>query len=861
MREQYISYQGCMDFFYEAQNKCPDFIKVDIIGKTWEERDIILVSISNDVKNSDTKPALLYTGTIHAREWIGIELAVAFAKYLIEYKEYEPRIQDIFSNTVMYMVPCLNPDGFEFSRKHFSFWRKNRRVNIDGSFGVDLNRNFSIGFKPNNTPSSNVYPGPFPFSEPETKAIKDFVDVHPNISIALDYHSQGNVFFPAHTFRHEDTIDTTDINILCANMAEEIKKVSGREYGIHQGKPPASLISGSGREYYYSKGAIATVVEVGTQNISDYLENMTEHINEHIPALISALKSTRNYSKDNPLKRVSDFQIKDIKSDEVTLSWSYDLSTNIYFEVYRSKSDKAHCKKSNLVAIIQAFEFTDKNLDSATEYYYKVRAVDKKSKFKSPYAQQIRLRTLVDRDEFSKILFASQNETGYLGEKMTDNKSHFGVNSLFVGINRQRGISVGLITFPLKTVPKNAIIQSGKISLYPINRVSATIEKFGEWNVGFVNKEQIDSIYDFDSVYNADIIQYVGRPTKSQHLTQGIWRHWGFSNHECKLLEKNLNDEKVLFRFDGPNELKPTRDSQVMQWDLGYGKFGYGLGYRPKLELVYTLPRHKVTLKPYRVATIKKSETINDELSVGFDKDGSKIYGFIEFDLNSLPNFDTTIITEAFASIELERDSAKGDIRIHMEFLETIEKLTYQNIKSRNIIENVDHESSIDDIKKEGNHSFMFEKYLIQNLERMWQDGKKATLLVVATTSKNILKNQSVKFTNNKKDITPTLDISYIAKRRNPPPAVKNLNYKIDGGMLKLMWDNPNDDSFNGVIVVKNPFRIPKSPYDGQKLYGGKDSYTYDNFGSLDVSKYYAVFAYDDVPNYAEGVILKYEGS
>jgi len=43
------------------------------------------------------------------------------------------------------------------------------------------------------------------------------------------------------------------------------------------------LISGSGREYYYSKGIIATVVEVGTRNIPDYMQNMSESINENIP--------------------------------------------------------------------------------------------------------------------------------------------------------------------------------------------------------------------------------------------------------------------------------------------------------------------------------------------------------------------------------------------------------------------------------------------------------------------------------------------------------------------------------------------------------------------------------------------------
>ncbi len=53
--------------------------------------------------------------------------------------------------------------------------------------------------------------------------------------------------------------------------------------GDKQRKTPTKLISGSGREYYYSKGIIATVVEVGTRNIPDYMQNMSESINENIP--------------------------------------------------------------------------------------------------------------------------------------------------------------------------------------------------------------------------------------------------------------------------------------------------------------------------------------------------------------------------------------------------------------------------------------------------------------------------------------------------------------------------------------------------------------------------------------------------
>ncbi|MBE0497408.1 MAG: hypothetical protein IBX45_13395, partial [Campylobacterales bacterium] len=41
-------------------------------------------------------------------------------------------------------------------------------------------------------------------------------------------------------------------------------------------------------------------------------------------------------------------------------------------------------------------------------------------------------------------------------------------------------------------------------------------------------------------------------------------------------------------------------------------------------------------------------------------------------------------------------------------------------------------------------------------------------------------------------------------------------------------------------------------PSDGDKLYAGKDNYTYDTFGTAQISKHFAIFSYDDVPNYSE---------
>ena len=861
MKYLYHSYQETVDFFTALAQEYPNHIRVVSIGKTWEKREIILVTISGDISTADEKPALFYTGTIHAREYIGVELAMAFARRAMEGMPYDPRIREAFERSTLYMVPCANPDGLEYSRNHFSFWRKNRRENVDGSIGVDLNRNFSVGFKKNNNPSSNIYSGPHPFSEPETSALKSFVDAHENITIALDYHSQGNVFFPAHDFRHDNTIDTTDMNVLCANMAEEIRKISGREYGIHQGKPPATLISGSGREYYYSKGIIGTVVEVGSQNISDYLNTMVEHINEHIPALLAALKEAPNYAKDNPLKRPAEYRLVSVDYSEVKLCWEYGtLKDDIYFEIYRSTKYKAPCNRSNLLAVTKSLSYTDICPKSACLYYYRIRAVDRSTGLKSPFAPYIRVMTEPARDELAKTLYPLAEETGYLGEKIKNNKAHFGYNSLFAGINTVKGECISLITFPLATMPDNAMIKSVRLNLYPINRVSATIEKFGEWNVHLIEINDSTNIHDFDAVKNSSKITTVGRPTKSQHLTQGIWRNFTFSHGECTHFEQQLGKgDKVSFLLEGPSTLLPWRESQMMQWDMGYGTFGYGLEFRPHLEITYTQPTTKMEIASFRVLSVSETEQYPDRILSGFEDNGKRILGFFDFSLAGLPDFDQTIIEGAH--LELHRDLVKvsGDLRFHVEMIHDVQTLDYSTLSARDVVQRIGIEVSSSELAQNEVQQFPFDAYSIGMLEEAWKANERAAFAVVVTSAKRIVKNDLVEWSNNKGGKTPKLVINILNKRRFAVAGVTDLSVSLQGDVLNLSWKNPSDSDFRGVVVVKNAFRVPISPYDGQKLYGGKDSYTTDKFGSDDVEKYYAVFSYDMVPNYSESVWLHYQ--
>jgi hypothetical protein len=110
-------------------------------------------------------------------------------------------------------------------------WRKNRRTNSDGSYGVDLNRNYGYkwGYDNNGSspdPSSDVYRGTAAFSEPETQAIRDFAYAH-DFASAVSCHTSGDhLIFPwGYTINACPEVDWF------STYSEEATTLSGYDYG------------------------------------------------------------------------------------------------------------------------------------------------------------------------------------------------------------------------------------------------------------------------------------------------------------------------------------------------------------------------------------------------------------------------------------------------------------------------------------------------------------------------------------------------------------------------------------------------------------------------------------------------------
>ncbi len=183
-------------------------------------RPIYWLRISNNPSvDQPAKPQMLVTSLHHAREPGSLSSVIYYLWYLLENYSTDNHIKTIIDNTELYFVPCVNPDGYLYnialSPGGGGMWRKNMRDNLDGTFGVDLNRNYGfewgyddVGSSP--MTSDDTYRGTAGFSEPETQAIKWFSNNH-HFEIALNYHTYHNdILFP---WGYVPNFQTVDSNI------------------------------------------------------------------------------------------------------------------------------------------------------------------------------------------------------------------------------------------------------------------------------------------------------------------------------------------------------------------------------------------------------------------------------------------------------------------------------------------------------------------------------------------------------------------------------------------------------------------------------------------------------------------------
>ncbi len=269
----YHSYAELTNLLDEMQQKYPNIFSYESLGKTHQGRNIWFAKISDNVEiNDGTEPDIMYSGGMHGNEKPGYQNVIESIISILENyttpnvnESFTARIRNIVNNSELFFIPMINPDGCEANKRKNS--RENKCIFGKTLFsGVDIYRNFDylwddadehpfryiliprtledlkFVIKQKNFHileraiirypltdigsliNSGFYRGPYPFSEPESRAIRQVVENH-SILIWLEYHIFGEEIRCSRVPKYSCEYD----NITFCSLSENISKVDGYE--------------------------------------------------------------------------------------------------------------------------------------------------------------------------------------------------------------------------------------------------------------------------------------------------------------------------------------------------------------------------------------------------------------------------------------------------------------------------------------------------------------------------------------------------------------------------------------------------------------------------------------------------------
>ncbi|HBZ87343.1 MAG: hypothetical protein A2509_05745 [Candidatus Edwardsbacteria bacterium RIFOXYD12_FULL_50_11] len=194
----------------------PDIARLCTLNvRSWQNRPILALKLSDNVNIEEPgEPEILFMSCHHAREWPTLEITLFIADTLTMAYGLDPDITNYLDNNQIWIVPCVNPDGFDYDYNYYqtyasyAWWRKNCRDNNgsnvfeESADGVDLNRNYPGSLDHSRDGEWGVvwldaathdngydtYCGPYGMSEPELQAVKSLIDSHDFIS-SISWHT------------------------------------------------------------------------------------------------------------------------------------------------------------------------------------------------------------------------------------------------------------------------------------------------------------------------------------------------------------------------------------------------------------------------------------------------------------------------------------------------------------------------------------------------------------------------------------------------------------------------------------------------------------------------------------------------
>lgn len=181
--------------YIERLNEGFDSLTIATCGRSVLGREIYALVMGEGRRN------VVFVGGTHGQEWLTSIILMRLCEDILSgvglcgYSSDE-----LLRNVRLVVIPELNPDGIEIALQGQNnsqpLWNANAR-------GVDINHNFNAGWYALRDyeeemgilgPSPRRYGGPYPESEPETRAITRFLR-SVDVDMLISFHSQGEEIY------------------------------------------------------------------------------------------------------------------------------------------------------------------------------------------------------------------------------------------------------------------------------------------------------------------------------------------------------------------------------------------------------------------------------------------------------------------------------------------------------------------------------------------------------------------------------------------------------------------------------------------------------------------------------------------
>ncbi len=303
------TYRVLADYSEEMQELAEDNPKLvryfTLPFETYEGRPVEAIEIAPKVRRKDGRPTFALMGAHHAREWPSAEHTIEFAYELINgWKSGKKPIRKLMRRSRVVFVPVVNPDGFVTSREAavamdagrdapggdetanlilpYEYHRKNCRTHPPqpepggdcsqaastglAQFGVDPNRNYGGSWGGPGASAADTQPfgalaqdyrGPGPFSEPETRNIRDLVSKRQVVTLITNHTFSNLVLHPPGLQSYGRPVDLKQLRRLSDAMAAENGYTSQPGYALYD-------TSGTTEDWSYNAtGGFGYTFEIG----------------------------------------------------------------------------------------------------------------------------------------------------------------------------------------------------------------------------------------------------------------------------------------------------------------------------------------------------------------------------------------------------------------------------------------------------------------------------------------------------------------------------------------------------------------------------------------------------------------------